>query len=63
MNIIANLISTIKNGFLAKKEKIVQPYSKKSINILDILIKEGFIKNYKIENNKINIYLKYKKVF
>lgn len=60
MNTLSNLFSGIKNGFLSKKTKIVQQYSKQSINILNILIKEGFIKNYKIESNKINIYLKYK---
>lgn len=61
MSTISNLFSNIKNGFLSKKFKIIQKYSKQSINILNILIKEGFIKNYKIEKKKINIYLKYKK--
>jgi small subunit ribosomal protein S8 len=59
-NIIANLFSGLKNGSLINKKKIVQQYSKKSINILNILIKEGFIKNYIIKENKIIIFLKYK---
>lgn len=58
---LSNLFSAIKNGFLAKKTKIIQPNSKKSTNVLNILINEGFIKTYKINSkNQIEIYLKYK---
>lgn len=60
MSKIVKLFSEIKNGFLAKKTKIIQQYSKKSIEILDILYRDGFIKKYKIETNYIIIYLKYK---
>jgi len=60
MSNLANLISGLRNGSLAKKAKIIQQYSKKNINILNILIKEGFIKNYIIEEKKIIIFLKYK---
>nr|YP_010990700.1 ribosomal protein S8 [Phytophthora meadii]WOX01655.1 ribosomal protein S8 [Phytophthora meadii] len=59
---LSNLFSKIKNGYLAKKSKIVQQNSKQSINILNILVKEGFIKSYKINSkNRIDIYLKYRK--
>nr|YP_010394412.1 ribosomal protein S8 [Phytophthora lateralis]DAZ88420.1 TPA_asm: ribosomal protein S8 [Phytophthora lateralis]DAZ88853.1 TPA_asm: ribosomal protein S8 [Phytophthora lateralis] len=59
---LSNLFSKIKNGYLVKKSKIVQQKSKQSINILNILVKEGFIKSYKINSkNQLNIYLKYKK--
>ena len=59
---LSNLFSKIKNGYLAKKSKIVQQKSKQSINILNILVKEGFIKGYKINSkNQLDIYLKYKK--
>lgn len=58
---LSNLFSAIKNGFLAKKTKIIQPNSKKSINILNILINEGFIKTYKINSkNQIEVFLKYR---
>ncbi len=58
---LSNLFSKIKNGYLSKKSKITQQYSKQSINILNILVKEGFIKSYKINsNNQLDIYLKYK---
>ena len=58
---LSNLFSKIKNGYLAKKSKIVQYKSKQSIYILNILIKEGFLKSYKINSkNQLDIYLKYK---
>jgi small subunit ribosomal protein S8 len=58
---LSNLFSTIKNGFLSKKTKIIQQNSKQSINILNILVNEGFIKSYKINSkNQIEVYLKYK---
>jgi ribosomal protein S8 len=60
MTTTAKLFSGIKNGFLAKKSKIIQQYSKKSIQILNILLREGFIKKYIIEKKTIIIYLKYK---
>lgn len=58
---LSNLFSTIKNGFLAKKTKIIQPNSKQSTNVLNILVNEGFIKTYKINSkNQIEVYLKYR---
>nr|YP_010394100.1 ribosomal protein S8 [Phytophthora cactorum]YP_010508116.1 ribosomal protein S8 [Phytophthora pseudotsugae]UXG19071.1 ribosomal protein S8 [Phytophthora cactorum]UXG55687.1 ribosomal protein S8 [Phytophthora cactorum]UXG55725.1 ribosomal protein S8 [Phytophthora cactorum]UXG56034.1 ribosomal protein S8 [Phytophthora cactorum]UXG56072.1 ribosomal protein S8 [Phytophthora cactorum] len=59
---LSNLFSKIKNGYLVKKSKIIQQKSKQSINILNILVKEGFIKSYKINSkNQLDIYLKYRK--
>lgn len=61
-DILSNLFSTIKNGFLVKKPKITQPNSKQSRDILNLLIREGLIKSYKINfNHQLDIYLKYKK--
>lgn len=58
----SNLFSSIKNGCLANKSKITQLNSKQNQLFLNILIREGFIKSYKIkEYNKIDIFLKYKK--
>ncbi len=58
---LSNLFSAIKNGFLSKKTKIIQPNSKQSTNVLNILINEGFIKTYKINSkNQIEVFLKYK---
>ena len=61
---ISNLFSKIKNGYLSKKSKIIQQKSKQSVNLLNLFVREGFIKSYKISSNNSNqleIYLKYKK--
>lgn len=59
---LSNLFSKIKNGYLAKKSKITQQKSTQTMNILNILVKEGFIKGYKINSkNQLDIYLKYRK--
>jgi len=60
---LSNLFSKIKNGYLSNKSKITQQKSKQSVNILNILVREGFIKSYKISpihSNQLEIYLKYK---
>ena len=61
---LSNLFSKIKNGYLSNKSKILQQKSKQSINLLNLFIREGFIKSYKISSihsNQLEIYLKYKK--
>jgi len=58
---LGNLFSNIKNGYLSKKTKIYQRNTKQNKVFLNLLIKEGFIKSYRILS-KINleIFLKYK---
>nr|YP_009547917.1 ribosomal protein S8 [Bremia lactucae]AZL92969.1 ribosomal protein S8 [Bremia lactucae] len=58
---LSNLFSKIKNGYLANKSKITNQKSKQIINILNIFVKEGFIRSYKIDSNQLDIYLKYRK--
>jgi small subunit ribosomal protein S8 len=61
---LSNLFSTIKNGYLSSKTKIIQPKSKQSVHILNIFVREGFIRGYKLSSknlNQLEIYLKYKK--
>ena len=58
---LSNLFSKIKNGYLANKSKITNQKSKQIINILNIFVKEGFIRSYKINSNQLDIYLKYRK--
>ena len=59
-DILSNLFSALKNGCLVNKTKITQINSKSTQNILNIFIREGFIKSYKINKNKIDIFIKYK---
>lgn len=58
---LSNLFSSIKNGYLSKKTKISQRNTNQNKIILNLLIREGFIKSYRI-SSKINleIFLKYK---
>lgn len=63
---IANFLSKLVNGSLAKKEKITHYRSKKIIKILDVCLNKGLIRNYSFlpaEKNKqlIEVYLKYQK--
>ena len=58
---LSNLFSKIKNGYLSNKSKITHQKSKQIINILNIFVKEGFIRSYKIDSNQLYIYLKYRK--
>jgi len=48
MDQIANLLISIKNGGLVKKDYIFVPYSKIKENILKVLKAEGFIKTFEI---------------
>ena len=60
---IANMLTIIRNGIMAKKIKVDVPFSKISSEILDILKREKFIKDFKpIEDKKqglLRVYLKY----
>jgi small subunit ribosomal protein S8 len=60
---VSDLVSRIKNGFLASKSKINAPYSKLNERILEILKSEGYILNYSRFNEGskyfFDIHLKY----
>ena len=61
---IADMLTTIRNGLLVKKEKVQTPFSKVKSNVLKVLTEEGYIKDYKIINEtkaikKIEIVLSY----
>ena len=56
---ISDLAVRIRNGQKTRKLKILVKKSKNTINILDILKTEGFIRGYIIEDNNINVLLKY----
>ncbi|MFI4819107.1 MAG: 30S ribosomal protein S8 [Enterobacterales bacterium] len=52
---ISDMLTIIRNGQISKKKKVYVPYSIFKKEILNILYKEGFIENYKIEKNIKNI--------
>jgi len=60
---IADLLTRIKNGLMAKKRQVIAPYSKIKIGILKILKDKNLIQGFKIQENGIKknfiIYLKY----
>ncbi len=60
---IADMITRIRNGAQASKDSVDIPASKMKLNIADILMKEGYIKGYKvIEDDKqglLRVNLKY----
>lgn len=61
---IADMLTRIRNALLAKKEEVAIPFSKIKFSIAEILKKEGFISDLKVEeeNGKsIVIILKYNK--
>ena len=48
---VSQLVTCLKNGQMAIKEKVITPSSKMKLSILDILKKDGFITDYEVENN------------
>ena len=50
---IADMIIRIKNASTSKKESVVFPYSKLKLAILDVLLKEGFVKSFGKKGKKV----------
>ena len=56
---VADILIRIKNGYMAFKEEVTTPYSKLTFNICNLLLDEGYINEYKKENQSIRLVLKY----
>jgi len=60
---IADLLTRIRNAIMVHRASVMAPYSKLKSNVLDVLKREGYIKNFEVvqEGSKKNIivYLKY----
>jgi small subunit ribosomal protein S8 len=60
---IADLLTRIRNGSMAKLQKVDIPASNLKVGIATVLKNEGFIKNYKLISDQkqgtLRIYLKY----
>ncbi len=50
---VGNMLTCIRNSQLAKKKDILIYYSKFKESILKVFLKEGFIRNYLVINNKL----------
>ncbi len=50
---IADMIVRIKNASDSKKESVVFPHSKLKLAILDVLLKDGFIKSFGKKGKKV----------
>jgi small subunit ribosomal protein S8 len=58
-NLLNDSIIRIKNGYKSRKPIIVLQKSNISIKILEILRNEGYIRGFIIQNQSINVLLKY----
>lgn len=45
---IADMLTRIRNGLKAEKQSVMCPYSGVKAAILDVLIREGFLKSYEV---------------
>ena len=61
---IANMLTIVRNGIMSKNIKVDVPFSKISQEILSILKREKFIKDFKFIDDKkqglLRVYLKYR---
>ena len=55
MDTIANLLSSIKNASMVRKESIELPFSKLNEGILNILKEKGFVENVKVFKHKDSV--------
>ena len=60
---VADLLARIRNGSLAEHEKVDIPASKVKVRIAELLKEEGFVKNFRLIEDKkqgiLRVYLKY----
>ena len=60
---VADMLARIRNGSVAEHEKVDIPSSKLKVRLAEILKEEGFIKNFRLIEDKyqgvLRIYLKY----
>ena len=52
MDTIADLLTIIRNGYLAKKDTVLVSYSSVKHAIVDVLYKNGYLEAVKIENKQ-----------
>ena len=58
MDIVADALIRIKNGYMAQKDEVLLPYSKLVGSICDVLKKEGYLASWvekKAEKSKVHV--------
>lgn len=56
---IADLLTRIRNGYMAKKKKVPVPYSDFKEKLSRVLVEEGFLKSVKKEGRELILRLRY----
>jgi small subunit ribosomal protein S8 len=57
---LSDLITKIRNGHNARMSSVIHWNTNITTNLLNVLYEEGYIRGYKeIENNKLEVFLKY----
>jgi ribosomal protein S8 len=59
MNLLVDMISRIRVGYITRRSVVKVKYSKFCFNIINVLLKEGFICGYEFTGNKFLIFLRY----
>jgi small subunit ribosomal protein S8 len=63
MDSLSDLLTRIRNGIKAKKREVNMPSSRLGVEVVRILKEEGYVKNYKVIDDKkqgiLNVTLKY----
>jgi len=52
MDPVADLLTILRNGYLAKKEQVYVPYSKIKEALTKIIAKHGFVQDYQVKDAK-----------
>ncbi|MDO8498968.1 MAG: 30S ribosomal protein S8 [bacterium] len=59
MDKVGDLLIRIKNAYMASRKETVAPYSKLSLAICQLLVKEGYLEKCEAKERQIKIFLKY----
>ncbi len=56
---LSDLLTQIKNGYMAGRAEVVLPWSKLKETVVGVLVKEGYITEKKVDGNTMTLKLKY----
>jgi small subunit ribosomal protein S8 len=64
-DLVSDMLTRIRNASLAKHSSVIIPYSILNTNILNVLVKEGYIKSFEIQDlqknkKQLKVILRYK---